>query len=179
VWLAYPVAWLLDVAQGFGGPSWVAWTRDIDGRYAWLHTPAHGGLGWAILVEVLLPLVPVGAIGWRVGWFLYTRPKPLRPSAAHGSARWMSFAELRAPALRYTGAPLVLGVCDGLTVALDRAVQVLNVLLIGPPGTGKSAAFFIANLRRERGERAVVATDLKNELLKKCYTALWTWPHEG
>jgi len=168
--LAYPVAWAIDGAQGFGAPSWAIWTRDIDSRYAWLHTPAHGGLGWAILVEVLLPLVPVGAVGWRVGWFLYTRPRPLKPTAAHGSARWMARAELRA--LRYTGAPLVLGVCDGLTVALDRAVQVLNVLLIGPPGTGKSAAFFIANLRRERGERAVVATDLKNELLKKCYTAL-------
>jgi len=157
VWLAYPVAWAIDGVQGFGAPSWVAWTRDIDGRYAWLHTPAHGGLGWAILVEVLLPFVPVGAIGWRVGWFLYTRPKPLKPTVAHGSARWM---------LR-----------DGLTVALDRALQVLNVLLIGPPGTGKSAAFFIANLRRERGDRAVVATDLKNELLKKCYAAL-TRSHE-
>jgi len=170
VWLAYPVAWLLDVAQGVGGPSWAAWTRDIDRRYAWLHTLAHGGLGWAILVEILLPFVPVGAVGWRVGWFLYTRPKPLKPTVAHGSARWMLRAELRA--LRYTGAPLVLGVCDGLTVALDRALQVLNVLLIGPPGTGKSAAYFIANLRREHGDRAVVATDLKNELLKKCYTAL-------
>ncbi len=175
VWLAYPVAWAIDGVQGFGAPSWAAWTRDIDRRYAWLHTAAHGGLGWAILIEVLLPFVPVGAVGWRVGWFLYTRPKPLKPTAAHGSARWMLRAELHA--LRYTGAPLVLGVCDGLTVALDRGLQVLNTLLIGPPGTGKSAAFFIANLRRERGDRAVVATDLKNELLKKCYAAL-TRKHE-
>jgi len=175
VWLAYPVAWVVDGVQGAGAPAWGVWTRDIDGRYAWLHTPAHGGLGWAILVEVLLPFVPVGAIGWRVGWFLYTRPKPLKPTVAHGSARWMLRAELRA--LRYTGAPLVLGVCDGFTVALDRSLQVLNTLLIGPPGTGKSAAFFIANLRRERGDRAVVATDLKNELLKKCYAAL-TRTHE-
>ncbi len=173
--LAYPPSLLTQLIQGGNTTSWGDWTRDVGTRYAWLHTAAHGGLGGIIALEASLPLLVLGFVGWRVGWFVYTRPRPLTPTAAHGSARWMTLAELRA--LRYTGAPLVLGVCDGLTVALDRSLQVLNTLLIGPPGTGKSAAFFIANLRRERGERAVVATDLKNELLKKCHAAL-TRSHE-
>ncbi len=170
VWLAYPVAWAVDGVQGAGAPAWDVWTRNIDGRYAWLHTPAHGGLGWAILVEVLLPLVPVGAIGWRVGWFLYTRPRPLKPSTAHGSARWMTRAELRT--LAYQGLPLLLGARDGVTVALDRAVQVLNVLLIGPIGSGKTSGVILPNLLRETGQRDLIISDLKLELLGKAYTHL-------
>jgi len=170
VWLAYPVAWVVDGVQGFGAPAWGAWTRDIDARYAWLHTPAHGGLGWAILVEVLLPLVPVGAVGWRVGWFLYTRPKPLKPSTAHGSARWMTRAELQK--LAYKGVPLLLGARDGVLVAMDRAVQVLNVLLIGPIGSGKTSGVILPNLLRETGQRDLIISDLKLELLGKAYTHL-------
>jgi len=170
VWLAYPAAWTVDGVQGAGAPAWDVWTRNIDGRYAWLHTPAHGGLGWAILVEVLLPLVPVGAIGWRVGWFLYTRPRPLKPSTAHGSARWMTRAELRT--LAYKGLPLLLGARDGVTVALDRAVQVLNVLLIGPIGSGKTSGVILPNLLRETGQRDLIISDLKLELLGKTYRHL-------
>jgi len=170
VWLAYPVAGAIDGVQGFGAPSWAVWTRDIDGRYAWLHTAAHGGLGGAILVEVLLPFVPIGAIGWRVGWFLYTRPRPLKPSTAHGSARWMTRAEMQRVA--YKGAPLVLGMRDGVTVAMDRATQVLNTLIIGPIGSGKTSGFILANLLRETGARDLVITDLKMELLQKAYTHL-------
>jgi len=179
VWLAYPIELVVDSTQGLTNPhqhvyEWGAWTRDIDARYAWLHTRAHGGLGGAIAMELLLPLVFLGVIGWRGFWFFYTRPRPLKPSMAHGSARWMTATEMRDPVLRYTGAPLVLGTRQGLSgsVALDRSVQVLNVLLVGPPNTGKSAAFYIANLRREEGRRSVVVTDLKNELLKKSYGAL-------
>ncbi len=170
VWLAYPVAWAIDVAQGFGGPSWAGWTRDIDGRYAWLHTPAHGGLGWAILVEVLLPLVPVGAISWRVGWFLYTRPRPLKPSTAHGSARWMTRAEMQTLAFR--DRPVLLGAGRGVRVAMDRDLQVLNTLVIGPIGSGKTSGFILPNLLRETGERDLVISDLKLELLGKAYTHL-------
>jgi len=153
--------------------GWGEWTANIDARYAWLHTPAHGGLGGVIALEIALPFILCGVLAWRVGWFVYTRPKRLRPSQAHGSARWMTRQEQTAPALRYTGAPLLLGTgAGGVSVALDRSLQVLNVLLVGPPNTGKSAAFYIANLRREDGRRSVVVTDLKNELLKKSYTAL-------
>ena len=181
VWLAYPPATLIDAITAplgaAGGHAqtigWGAWTANIDARYAWLHTAAHGGLGGVIALEVLLPFALAGVVAWRIGWFVYTRPKRLRPSQAHGSARWMTRQEQTAPALRYTGAPLLLGTgAGGVSVALDRSLQVLNILLVGPPNTGKSAAFYIANLRREDGRRSVVVTDLKNELLRKCHTAL-------
>jgi len=177
VWLAYPIELVVDSTQTLTNPhqrvfAWGEWTRDIDARYAWLHTRAHGGLGGAIAMELLVPLVFLGVIGWRGFWFFYTRPKRLKPSTAHGSARWMTRQEMRAPLLRYTGAPLLLGTGANGSVALDRSLQVLNVLLVGPPNTGKSAAFYISNLRREDGRRSVVVTDLKNELLKKSYGAL-------
>ncbi len=177
VWLAYPPAVLI---QAISSPlnahvrtiGWGQWTANIDARYAWLHTRAHGGLGGVIAIEVLLPLALVGMLAWRVGWFWYTRPKRLQPSQAHGSARWMTARELRQPHLAYTGVPLLLGERAGVSVALDRSLQVLNILLVGPPNTGKSATFYIGNLRREDGRRSVVVTDLKNELLKKSYGAL-------
>ena len=170
VWLAYPAAWVLDVAQGYSAPSWAAWTRNIDVRYAALHTPGHGGLGGMIALEVLTPLVFLGFIAWRVGWFVYTRPRPLKPSTAHGSARWMTKAEMRR--LPYTGAPLLLGERDGVSVAMDRDLQVLNTLLIGPIGSGKTSGFILPNLLRETGERDLVIADLKMALLQKAYTHL-------
>jgi len=177
VWLAYPPAVLI---QAISSPlnahvrtlGWSQWTANIDARYAWLHTPAHGGLGGVIAIEVLLPLVLLGMVAWRVGWFWYTRPRRLTPSTAHGSARLMTDKEMRQGQLAYTGAPLLLGTRGRTCVALDRSLQVLNVLLVGPPNTGKSAGFVIPNLRREDGRRSVVVTDLKNELLKKSYGAL-------
>jgi len=177
VWLAYPPAVLIQsISSPLTAPvrplEWGEWTANIDARYAWLHTPAHGGLGGVIALEILLPVALAGVVVWRIGWFWYTRPRRLRPSQAHGSARWMTTKEMRAPALRYTGAPLLLGERAGVSVALDRSLQVLNVLLVGPPNTGKSATFYIANLRREDGRRSVVVTDLKNELLKKSYGTL-------
>ncbi len=90
VWLAYPPAVLI---QAISSPltahvrtiGWSQWTANIDARYAWLHTRAHGGLGGVIAIEVLLPLVLLGMLAWRVGWFMYTRPRKLKPSTAHGS----------------------------------------------------------------------------------------------
>jgi len=175
VWLAYPVELVVDSTQTLTNPhqhvfDWGTWTRNIDARYAWLHTRAHGGLGGAIAMELLVPLVFLGVIGWRGFWFFYTRPRPLKPSTAHGSARWMTRAELRT--LAYQGAPLLLGTRDGVSVALDRALQVLNVLLIGPIGSGKTSGFILANLLRETGARDLVIPDLKLELLQKAYRHL-------
>jgi len=170
--LAYPPSLLAQLIQGGAVTPWDDWTRDVAARYAWLHTSAHGGLGGVIALEAALPLLVLGFVGWRVGWFIYTRPRPLTPSTAHGSARWMGAKEMRQGPLVYTGAPLLLGTRGNTSIALDRSLQVLNALLVGPPNTGKSAGFIIPNLRREDGRRSIVVTDLKNELLKKSYGAL-------
>jgi len=177
VWLAYPPAVLIQVISSpltahVRTLGWSQWTANIDARYAWLHTRAHGGLGGVIAIEVLLPLVLLGMLAWRVGWFMYTRPRKLKPSTAHGSARWMSRAEMRA--LAYRGAPLLLGTRHGVSIAMDRSVQVLNTLLIGVMGAGKTAGFILANILRETGQRDLVITDLKLELLQKAYTYLST-----
>jgi len=177
VWLAYPPAVLI---QAISSPlnahvrtiGWSQWTANIDARYAWLHTRAHGGLGGVIAIEVLLPLVLLAMVAWRVGWFMYTRPRKLKPSTAHGSARWMTRQEMRSPALRYTGTPLLLGERSGVSVSMTRALQVLNTLLIGPIGSGKTSGVILPNLLRETGQRDLIISDLKLELLGKAYTHL-------
>ena len=170
VWLAYPAALVLSAfrpAHG-GVAGWDVWTQHTDVRYAQLaHTGVLNGL---IALEAGVLLAPALAIVYRAVWFLYTRPKKLLPSTAHGSARWMTRGEMRA--LSYTGSPLMLGCAGGTTVALARDLQVLNVLLVGPPNTGKSAGFIIPNLLREKGERSLVVTDMKGELLTKAGRAL-------
>jgi len=175
VWLAYPPAALI---QAISSPlnahvrtiGWSQWTANIDARYAWLHTRAHGGMSAVIAIEILLPLVLLGMLAWRVGWFMYTRPRKLKPSTAHGSARWMTRQEMRR--LAYTGAPLLLGERGGVSVAMDRALQVLNTLLIGPIGSGKTSGVILPNLLRETGQRDLIISDLKLELLGKAYTHL-------
>jgi len=171
VWLAYPAALVLSAFRpkgGPGAPSWDVWTQHADVRYALLaHTGVLNGL---IALEAGVLLAPVAAIVYRAVWFVYTRPRTLKPSTAHGSARWMTTREMRA--LAYRGSPLMLGRAGHTTVALDRDLQVLNVLLVGPPNTGKSAGFIIPNLLRERGERSLVVTDMKGELLTKAGRSL-------
>jgi len=172
VWLAYPAALVLSAFHPAHGSSalsgWDVWTRHADVRYAQLaHTGVLNGL---VALEAGVLLAPALAVVYRAVWFLYTRPRKLTPSAAHGSARWMTKGEMRA--LPYTGSPLMLGRTSGITVALSRDLQVLNVLLVGPPNTGKSAGFIIPNLLRERGERSLVVTDMKGELLTKAGRAL-------
>ncbi len=174
VWLAYPAALVLSAfrpahgAHGGSVASWDVWSRHADVRYALL---AHTGvLNGIVALEAGVLLTPVAALVYRAVWFLYTRPRKLLPSTAHGSARWMTRSEMRALADR--GAPLMLGRSGGTTVALPRDLQVLNVLLVGPPNTGKSAGFIIPNLLREKGERSLVITDMKGELLTKAGRAL-------
>jgi len=177
VWLAYPPTALIQAISGpLNGQThvvgWGAWTTNIDARYAWLHTAAHGGMGGMIAMEIALPMILCGVLAWRVGWFVYTRPRRLTPSTAHGSARWMTRQEMRSPALRYTGAPLLLGQRAGVSVSMNRALQVLNTLLIGPIGSGKTSGVILPNLLRETGARDLIISDLKLELLGKSYTHL-------
>jgi len=176
--LAYPVAWTLDLLGRLrhglrtghlksGGIDWSAWVGNAAARY-----PTVQGRPYPVLVlsEVAVLAAAVAVVAWRVSWFVYTRPRTLTPSGAHGTARWMTRREMKK--LAYRGAPLLLGVRGGVSVAMDRGLQVLNTLVIGPIGSGKTTGFILANLLRETGARDLVITDLKMELLAKAYTHL-------
>ncbi len=176
--LAYPYAYLRDLISRLrrGLPSghlqsrgldWSTWVGRAGARYPRLQGSPYHGL---VLVEALVIAAGVAFLAWRVTWFLYTRPRKLTPSGAHGTARWMTRREMKR--LAYRGAPLLLGVRGGVSVAMDRGLQVLNTLVIGPIGTGKTTGFILANLLRETGARDLVITDLKMELLAKAYTHL-------
>lgn len=121
-----------------------------------------------ILCECAVLAVIVAIIGWRVGWFMMTQPGRIAVGTTHGDAHLATGRELRA--LRDRGGPLLLGRQGrrGGRVCLDQAMQALNTLIVGPPGSGKSAGVIIPNVLRERGDRSLVLTDLKGELLRLC-----------
>ncbi len=178
--LAYPVAWTLDglarLHQGLhgghlksGGLAWSTWVGRASMRYPTLQgKPYHP----AVVIEAGALALLLAVVLWRVVWFVCTRPGRIEAGATHGDAHLATRRELRA--LRDRGCPLLLGRLGqrGQRVCLDHALQALNTLVVGPPGSGKSAGVIIPNLLRERGDRSLVVTDLKGELLRLCGRAL-------
>ncbi len=168
--LAYPPAWLVSNLKRLRHknvtvPTWPDWMARIAAHYAVAHQKPYTTL---VLLEAVALAVLVAVIVWRVGWFLFTRPGRITAGPTHGDAHLATPRELRA--LRDRGGPLLLGRLgrNGMRVCLDQALQALNTLLVGPPGSGKSAGVIIPNLLRELGDRSLVVTDLKGELLRLC-----------
>lgn len=168
--LAYPVAYVRGlVAQLHGAKvapvAFGAWVGRAATRYPTLQgKPYHP----AIVIEAATLALLLAIVLWRVVWFLCTRPGHIVAGQTHGDAHLATTRELRA--LRDHGGPLLLGRLGrrGMRVCLDQAMQALNSLVVGPPGSGKSTALIISNLLRERGDRSLVVTDLKGELLRLC-----------
>jgi len=178
--LAFPVAWTRDflarLRQGLHGGhlkstglDWGAWVGHAATRYPTLQGKPYHTL--VVIEAAALVLLTLG-LGWRVVWFVCTRPGRIEAGTTHGDAHLATPRELRA--LRDRGGPLLLGRLGrrGKRVCLDQATQALNTLVVGPPGSGKSAGVIIPNLLRERGGRSLVVTDLKGELLRLCGRAL-------
>jgi len=172
--LAYPVAWTLDflarLRQGLhggrlksGGLDWSTWIGHAVARYPTLQGKPYHTL---VVSEAAALAILVAVAAWRVVWFLCTRPGRIEAGATHGDAHLATPRELHP--LRDRGGPLLLGRLGrrGMRVCLDKAMQALNTLVVGPPGSGKSAGVIIPNLLRERGDRSLVITDLKGELLR-------------
>lgn len=173
--LAYPLVSVGAAIRGINHPGaaavgWDAWMRDPERTYALLQTPRYRSMQGALLFEFVVVMALPAAAGWRVTWFLVTRLGRIQPGAPHGSARWMTDREMGA--LAYRKGSLLLGQAGRHRVALDRELQTMNALLVGPPGSGKSSGFIIPNLLREPGTRSLLITDLKNELLQTTYRAL-------
>jgi type IV secretion system protein VirD4 len=168
--LAYPPVRLSDAVRPHphGVPAWGRWMSDVDARYRRLQGPGNAGLGGVVLVEAILAVALPVLVVWRGTWAVMTRPGRVHPEerGTHGSARFLDPRETAE--LRYRGGYLLLGDADLQMLGLDPRRQSENVLLVGPPGSGKSSGLIIPNLLREGGERSVVVTDLKGELYATC-----------
>lgn len=150
--------------------SWSYWLRHgVAWRYAMLHeragAPVRALLPWAVglLVLVLVLLAARLATLRRLGG------GGPHPSSVYGDARWATAREVRRLRPRRGHDALLLGrVRRGpisRPVALSGSLLELNTLLVGPPGSSKSAGIIKTNLLRETGQRSLVVTDPKGE----CY----------
>lgn len=164
---------------------WRFWTRHGTlWRYTQLHStggaPVRTAMayGYGILILVLLMLFH------RPLFLLLLRARRVRPTGAGGSSRWATWRDLRRYRPRRGQARVMLGRLQGAVVALVGELMYLNVLVVAPPGMGKTSGLIIPNLFGEAGDRArslwrrarrgrsLIITDLKGELAQKTLAAL-------
>ena len=100
---------------------------------------------------------------------------PLGGSAldGHGVGALGQRARDPRPASRGDGLGFVLGYAGRGLVSLPEKVLYQNVIVIGPPGVGKSVSLYVPDLLEERGTRALVIVDVKGELTDATYSP---WP---
>lgn len=122
-----------------------------------------------------LLILGVSAIGYvLVSWM----QKRIPHTVNHGSSRFATRGETRSyrfPAWwkrwyerRQGHVPqswFVVGRYKGLTIALSEKQQESNVFIVGPIGQGKSTGLIIPAILGEKGNRSLVITDPKGELL--------------
>ncbi len=161
-----------------GGWPRVRWLLWKD-RLATLREPLwrHKEMAWALGLgggALLLVLLRAswGLLGWV--WFLVRGIGRLTPGTSAGSARWATAREARRdysprwPVLRRLGVlrrepPFVIGRVGGRRLWLSGKRQGLNILALGVPGEGKTAATVIPGLLRETGALSVFSSDPKGE----------------
>ncbi len=162
-------------APSTGLIAWDTWMRHgVAWRWGRLH--ARGGDGAAIrtgmeaaygIVALLLLLV------FRVPLqLLATRGRRLRTTGETARARWATWRDLRRYRPRRRETRIMLGRLKGKVVALVGERQYLNLLVLAPPGMGKTSGFIIPNILAERGDRwgrrgrSLIIGDLKGELAR-------------
>jgi len=160
---------------GWPPVRWLLW-KD---RLATLHEPLwrQKEMAWALGLGAILPLLGLlRALWWLTPslWFLVRGIGRLTPGTSAGSARWATAREARRdysprwPVLRRLGVlrrepPFVIGRVGGRRLWLSGKRQGLNILALGVPGEGKTAATVIPGLLRETGARSVFSSDPKGE----------------
>ena len=154
--------------------SWQQWlTVPSDTRYRQLQasTPHARTVRTIVACEILLPPgLLLLLLLWR--WCSGGPLGRLKPSTAMGSARWASAREIRALRPRGDGLGFVLGYAGRRLVGLPEKVLYQNVIVIGPPGVGKSVSLYEPDLLEERGTRALVIVDVKGELVDTTFAAV-------
>ncbi len=185
--LAYPAinGQLIAGARGgvtaaFYGPhkarliSWDAWMSRPARRWSILNNQSRQSRITRALVggEVSLVGLITLFVGAKPLWLLLTRLGRLRPSKAHGSARFATRRELARLRSRPDRPQITVGTVGRQTVAFGGKEQYQSMLVFGPPAAGKSAGLIIPNLLEETGQRSIIVTDLKGELVEKTYAAV-------
>jgi type IV secretion system protein VirD4 len=151
------------------GPiGWSDWLRPgVETRWRQLHAHTRQTAQVRQLVTLELWLTPL--------LILVLLAKPLlsltaglgrlRPGSGHGSARLATDRELRSLRARAGESGLRLGRVRHRAVALPEREVYEHVLVVGPPGSGKSSGLILPNILAERGTRSLVIVDPKSELL--------------
>jgi type IV secretion system protein VirD4 len=118
-----------------------------------------------VTVEIwLVPLIILGLLAKPV-LVLTSGLGRLRPGSGHGSARLASAPEIRTLRPRRGAAGLALGRVGRQAVVLPEREVYEHLLVVGPPGSGKSSGLILPNILAERGTRSLVIVDPKSELL--------------
>ncbi len=168
-------------APSTGLIAWDTWMRHgVAWRWGRLH--ARNGDGAAIrtgmeaaygIVALLLLLV------FRVPLqLLAMRGRRLRTTGETARARWATWRDLRRYRWHKGQPAIMLGRLKGRVVALVGELQFRNLLVLAPPGGGKTSGFIIPNILAERGDRgwrwlgrrrrgrSLIVGDLKGELAR-------------
>lgn len=173
MWL--PVQELHAMGDRAPAPDWGPWTAlPAERRYTALHRPTYrnkrlqGFLHLTIGAPLLLLLVLFFFLG------LGGKLGKVKMTTSQGSARWATRAELRRRLrVRKNKESLVLGLsADGELLALGPKDIDRHVLVVGPPGSGKSSGFIAPNILRHTGPESLVIVDPKSELVGLCYAHL-------
>ena len=186
VWLAWPAsqAWaglenLRPARNGaapkkIAAPSWQAWNAvPATARYRALHGRDLHARQVRTLVkfEVLGPPVLLVLLYLAVG--LGGKLGRVRPGISHGSARWAGKRDLRRLRPPAKDRRFILGYgADGDLLAMGKKDIDRHVIIVGPPGSGKSAGLIAPNLLRHVGGESLVIVDPKSELVDLTYAHL-------
>ena len=178
---AWPASLAVDQVDRSQGTKVAKPTPGLDGwlavgadrRYASLHGKGARGGRVVSMMELiyLLPLFVI-VIFW-VMFFAGGRAGRVTPGVAQGSAHWATEEELRQLRPPAEKLCVVLGLGDHKReVSLSYEDADRHTIVVGPPGTGKSAGLIAPNILRQTGSQSLVIVDPKSELVRLTYAHL-------
>ncbi|MDI6710482.1 MAG: type IV secretory system conjugative DNA transfer family protein [Bacillota bacterium] len=182
VWFNGHAAWATPAqkaaaAQAFAGLDWYL-RHPFATAWAWIARPsaelANPGVRW-----IWLALNGVTLLGAREIYCRWRARVEGKPAGArddtHGSARWAEKRDLRRIGAFGFGPGIMLGKLDGRPVRVPPEAELIrrrvwmnrHVLVVGPPGRGKSRAYVRPNIfTAVREGLSFVVTDPKGELYR-------------
>jgi len=143
----------------------------IDARWRRLHDRSAaseqlrawtlGEVGGSLLVVLGLAL-----------WVALGARDRLRPGDTGGTAAWATKRDLKWWRVRRNEALFIVGTAYGQLVAIPETQQYQHILIVAPPGSGKTDNIILPNLLAERGRRNLLILSAKPDVIEKTYLAV-------